>query len=186
MAADDSPKSRRYYLPTGQLRERRMEALAHLLASDDPRPVWPDLAREAGYTNQKGDYFRSSVLQRPHLLERIAELKGIQAAENGAVGQENIRDEVLASLRQNRERALKAGDHTAVNRANELIGKTACLFTDVVRNVDEFDAKTGEELEQILLGLLKDPIVRSKVRATLAHYDRENMPVGVGGSETQH
>lgn len=164
----------------GRLKDPRQEKLAHLLAEESDIPPFPDMAERAGYSTSKrqASYFRRNVLSNPDIQIRVLQLKGDATPLPEGMG---IRDEVLESLRNTRGKAARDRDWTAVNRANELIGKSTGMFTDVVRHADPFEDMGPDELERTVAGLLKDPIVRGMVERALKRYQDE-----IDASVTKH
>lgn len=160
------------WTPDGkQLRRKTWEKLAHLLSSDHRSiPIWPDLAEKAGFSTHlktSRANFMSRVLKNADLQLRVLEL---QRVEDPLPADFDVREDVIQNLRRNRENAESAGDYNAVNRANELLGKTGAIFSEVIRHVDPFESMTGEELERTIAGFLKDPIVRGMVERAMAQY----------------
>lgn len=169
------------------LQSRKMEKLARLVADagNTGVPIWPDLAKAAGYqtyederyTSQyrgKRKYeFKRSVLLSDRFQARVRELRGDIRATETPKGGDAMRDEVLASLREVRDYSLKMRprDLTAANRANELIGKSIGMFQEVHRQADPFDEMSPEELEKTIIALLKDPIIRGMVKRAVEKYE---------------
>jgi hypothetical protein len=110
-------------------------------------------------------------MRKPELRERIEYLR--REKDQPEDETLSIEEEVLDSLRKNRRNAEKDKDWSAVNKANELVGKTQALFADrrLIEQSDPFEAMSSEQLEQTVAGFLRDPLLRGMVRRSLARYE---------------
>ena len=84
----------------------------------------------AGYSKNGAQSGGSRLLRDPRMKAFIAEL-GIEAAERADL----TVDSVLKNLREDRKAARAAGQYGPAVRADELLGKTFGMFTDVNKNV---------------------------------------------------
>jgi hypothetical protein len=152
------------------LKHHRMEAFAQGMAShgDRKRSVL-----EGGYQCAPKNVRQQArdLLGKPEVQTRIAYLN----ARTSQTGDETLglEDEVLSSLRITRDKAEKDRDWSAMNRSNELIGRTQALFADrrVTEQADPFESMSSEQLEQTVAGFLRDPLLRGMVRRSLARYE---------------
>lgn len=171
------------------LRHHRMEAFARSMAAHGDRSR---AVREAGYQCARPRQQAYDLLAKPGVQARIEHLRAArekhgldEATGHDADSLESLKDDVLASLKETRALALEQRDLQAANRANELLGKTGRMFTDVrrVEQGDPFESMTGEDLERTIMGLLADPLVRGMVQRALARYEAgERHPVGDDGT----
>lgn len=118
-------------------------------------------ALEAGYAQAGAGARASGLEKRPEVQARIAELRQ-QADKVIAKRQAVDRQWVMSELAGNVERAKTAGDHSAVNRGLELLGKEMGMFVD-----RKMDVKSP--LESLSVNELK---------ALAAMYASRNQPGG--------
>ena len=93
----------------------------------------------AGYAKKCAQSAGSRLLRDPRMQAFLKEL-GIEIAERAGI----TTDLVVKNLIQDRKDARAAGQYGPAVRADELLGKTFGMFTDVTKNVGA-DIKTPEE-----------------------------------------
>ena len=107
----------------------------------------------AGFSEASAGNKATALLRRPEIQRRLEELKAENRQRNNV-----STDSVVENLTHDRDMARAKGDWAAAIRADELIGKTLGVFTDVQmitepakRELDEQEQAEATELARLRL-----------------------------------
>jgi hypothetical protein len=98
----------------------------------------------AGYAKKCAQSAGSRLLRDPRMQAFLKEL-GIEIAERAGI----TTDLVVKNLIQDRKDARAAGQYGPAVRADELLGKTFGMFTDVTKNVDVVDIPAEDAITNL-------------------------------------
>ncbi len=98
----------------------------------------------AGYSEKCAQSAGSRLLRDPRMKAFLVEL-GIEIAERAGI----TTDVVVKNLIQDRKDARAAGQYGPAVRADELLGKTFGMFTDVNKNIDLPDIPPEDAIKEL-------------------------------------
>ncbi len=165
-------KSRASY-KSGPLDNQKWENFARYIANGETQA---NAAKLAGF-KENNAHIRGSVLMKKNEIRlRVEELKMV-SSERAVTGLSVNKAWVLQKLKENVFAAKAEGDHSAVNRALELIGKEIRMFVDrQVIGLQDLRSASADELMEILQEL--DSIIEVEPQGGAA------LPAGEEGPDT--